>query len=255
MSEEKNRINIRELKDYQIALLGLIIALGAVFSAFIFSHAVVSYQKLQNQALTVTGSASQNVTSDQAVWKAYYEVRSKDLKSGYSKINTDKNNVKAFLIEKGMKEADIKFTPVSSYAVYKKLPNGYDSNEIDGYRLSQNVQVSSSDVESITKISQDSIKLIEKNVELTSNTVDYYVSNLDELKIKMLAEATKDAKQRAKSMIESTGGHIGAMNSAKMGVFQIVAKDSTDVSDYGIYNTTAKDKKINAVVNATFTIK
>ncbi len=56
-------------------------------------------------------------------------------------------------------------------------------------------------------------------------------------------------------MVKSTGGHIGVMNSAKMGVFQIVPENSTEVSDYGIYNTSAINKKINAVVNATFTIK
>lgn len=247
--------DIKEIKDYQIVLLGLLIAIGAIISTFLLSHAVVSYQKLQNQALSVTGSATQDIKSDLAVWKAFYEVRSKDLKSGYAKINADKNNVKAFLIASGMKEEDIKFTPVSSYPVYKKMYNGYDSNEVDGYRLSQNVQVSSNNVDAVTKISEDVAKLVDKNIELTSNTVDYYVSNLNELKIKMLAEATKDAKQRAESMVKSTGGHIGVMNSAKMGVFQIVAKDSTDVSDYGIYNTSAIDKKINAVVNATFTIK
>ena len=247
--------DIREIKDYQIVLLGIIIALGAVLSTFILSHAVVSYQKLQNQTLTVRGSASQEIKSDIAVWKAYYEVRSKDLKSGYDKINADKIAVKEFLTTNGMKEEDIRFTPVSSYPVYKKLSNGYDSNDVDGYRLSQNVEVSSKDVETVTKISQDVVKLVDKNVEVTSNTVEYFVSNLDELKIQMLAAATKDAKQRAQSMAKSTGGHIGAMSSAKMGVFQIVAKDSTDVSDYGIYNTNAKDKKINAVVNATFTIK
>ena len=247
--------DIKEIKDYQIILLGLIIAIGAIISTFLLSHAVVSYQKLQNQTISVTGSASQDITSDLAVWKAYYEVRSKDLKSGYAKINTDRNNVKAFLVESGMKEEDIKFTPVSSYTVYKKLSNGYNSNEVDGYCLSQNVKVSSNNVEAVTKISEDVSKLINKNIELTSNTLDYYVSNMNELKIKMLAEATKDAKQRAESMVKSTGGHIGVMNSAKMGVFQIVAKDSTDVSDYGIYNTSAIDKKINAVVNATFTIK
>lgn len=124
-----------------------------------------------------------------------------------------------------MKEEDIKFTPVSSYPVYKKLSNGYDSNDVDGYRLSQNVQVSNSDVDKVTKISQDVVKLVDKNVEITSNTVDYFVSNLDQLKIEMLAQATKDAKQRAESMVKSTGSHIGVMNSAKMGVFQIVAKD------------------------------
>ncbi|MBS4759240.1 MAG: SIMPL domain-containing protein [Clostridium sp.] len=247
--------DIREIKDYQIVLLGLIIALGAVLSTFILSHAVISYQKLNKQALSVTGSASRNVKSDLAVWKAYYEVRSKDLKSGYAKINADKQSVKEFLLSNGLKEEDIKFTPVSSYPFYKKLSNGYDSNDVDGYRLSQNVEVSSKDVDNLTKISQDAIKLVDKNVELSSNTVEYYVSNLDELKVQILADATKDAKERAKSMVQSTGGHIGVMNSAKMGVFQIVAENSTDVSDYGIYNTNAINKKINAVVNATFTIK
>lgn len=247
--------NLREIKDYQIIVLGLIIALGTVFSTFVISHAVISYQKLNKQALTVTGSASRSLKSDLAVLKIFYEVRNKDLKLGYAKINTDKNSVKEFLVSNGIKEEDIKFMPASSYPVYKKLSNGYDSNEVEGYRLSQSVELSSSDVEKAAKISQDIFKLVDKNVEITSNTVDYFVSNLDELKIEMLAQATKDAKARAQSMVKSTGGRIGVMNSAKMGVFQIVADNSTDVSDYGIYNTSAVNKKINAVVNASFTIK
>ena len=247
--------NIREIKDYQILLLGIVIAIGAMLSTFIFSHAVVAYQKLQNHALTVTGSASKDISSDVAVWKGYYSIRSKDLKSGYDKIDANKAYIKKYLIDKGVKEADIKFSTVSSYPVYKKLANGYDSSVIECYNVSQNVEATSSDVDGITNISQDVGKLVANNIEITSNQVEYYVSNLDELKVEMLAAATKDAKQRAKSMVESTGGHIGPMTSAKMGVFQIVAKNSTDVSDYGIYNTNAKDKKINAVVNATFTIK
>lgn len=247
--------DIKEIKDYQIIVLGIFIALGVLLSTIVLSNAVISYQKLNKQALSVTGSASRNVKSDLAVWKAYYQVRSKDLKSGYAKIDQDKKAVTDFLVANGMKENDIKFTPVSSYPVYKKLSNGYDSNDVDGYRLSQNVELSSKDVDAVTKLSQDVSKLVDKNVELSSNMVEYYVSNLDELKVQILADATKDAKQRAESMVKSTGGHIGVMNSAKMGVFQIVAENSTDVSDYGIYNTNAINKKINAVVNATFTIK
>ncbi len=247
--------DLREIKDYQIVILGLIIAFGAILSTFIFSHAVVAYQKLQNHTITVTGSASKDIISDVAVWKGYYSVRCKDLKSGYAQIEANKKAVKEYLIAGGMKGEDIKFTPVSSFPLYKKLSNGYESNEIDGYNISQNVEVSSSNVESITNLSQNAGSLINKNVILSSNMIEYYVSNLDDLKVEMLAKATKDAKQRAKSMVESTGGHIGAMTSAKMGVFQIVAKNSTDVSDYGIYNTNAKDKKINAVVNVTFTIR
>ena len=247
--------DIREVKDYQIIILGLLIALGAIISTYVLSNAVISYQKMNTQALSVTGSASQEIKSDLAVWTLSYEVRSKDLKSGYAKINSDKKQMIDFLAANGLGEDSYKFTPVASYAVYKRLPNGYDTNDVDGYRLSQNVEVTSNDVDKLTKLSEGTSQLVDKNIEVFSNRVDYYVSNLDELKIKMLAEATKDAKERAKSMVQSTGGRIGVMNSAKMGVFQIVPVNSTDVSDYGINDTQSIEKKVIAVVNATFTIK
>ena len=111
--------DIREIKDYQIVLLGIIIAIGAIISTYIFSHAIVAYQKLNNQTLSVTGSASQNVKSDLAVWKAYYETRSKNLKSGYSKINADKKNITDFLIANGIKQENIKLTELQSLLLAK----------------------------------------------------------------------------------------------------------------------------------------
>ena len=99
--------DIKEIKDYQIILLGVFIALGALLSTIVLSNAVISYQKLNKQALSVTGSASRNVKSDLAVWKAYYQVRSKDLKSGYAKIDQDKKAVTDFLVANGMNEKDI----------------------------------------------------------------------------------------------------------------------------------------------------
>ena len=71
----------------------------------------------------------------------------------------------------------------------------------------------------------------------------------------MVGEATKNAKERAQSMVKSTGDKIGSLNSAKTGVFQIVPKESTDVSDYGINDTSSIQKKVVAVVSATFTVK
>lgn len=246
---------IQGLKEYQVALLGLFIALGVILSTFIFSHAVIAFQKLNTQALTVTGSASKNVTSDKGMWRAYYQTRNADLKSAYATMNQNSKTIKEFLIANGINEKDIKFSPVNSYAIYQRTPNGYETNKVDGYRLSQNVEVSSDDINQITDISKKVSELVEKNVEITSNSAQYFVSNLDELKVEVLADATKNAKDRAESMVKSTNGHIGVMNSAKMGVFQIVPVNSTEVSDYGINDTQSIEKKVIAVVNATFTIK
>lgn len=246
---------LQELKDYQIGLLGLILAIGLIFSTFIISNAVIAFQKLNTQTLTVTGSASRNVTSDRGMWKAYYETRDANLKSAYATMTQNSNTVKEFLIANGIKEENITFSPVNSYAIYQRTPAGYETNKVEGYRLSQNVEVSSDDINKITDISKKVSELVEKNVEITSNSTQYFVSNQDELKVEVLADATKNAKDRAQSMVKSTNGHIGFMNSAKMGVFQIVPINSTDVSDYGINDTQSIEKKVIAVVNATFSVK
>ena len=71
----------------------------------------------------------------------------------------------------------------------------------------------------------------------------------------MVGEASKNAKLRAESMVAGTNGKIGVMNSARMGVFQIVPVDSTEVNDYGINDTSSIEKKVVATVTATFTVR
>ena len=56
-------------------------------------------------------------------------------------------------------------------------------------------------------------------------------------------------------MIKGTNGKIGVMTNAKMGVFQIVPIDSTEVNDYGINDTSSIEKRVVATVSATFTVK
>ena len=70
----------------------------------------------------------------------------------------------------------------------------------------------------------------------------------------MLGEAAKDAKVRAEKIAASTGNSIGAVRSARMGVMQITAADSTEVSDAGISDTSSIDKDVTAVVNVSFAV-
>ena len=39
-----------------------------------------------------------------------------------------------------------------------------------------------------------------------------------------------------------------------VGVFQVTSPNSTDVSDYGVYDTSTREKDVTAVVNATFAL-
>lgn len=242
------------VKDYQVVLVGLLIAAGAVISTTILAKSVVEFQKLQNQTIRVTGSASQNVTSDFATLSLRVTARTPDMKSGYAKLETDTREIKAFFLASGLNENDIEVGPIDSYEYYRR--NGaYSSNEIEGYNLSQWIKVSSKDIQKIKEVSTKIDTLINKGVVISNNNVQYFVSNLDDIKVKMVGEATKNAKARAESMVAGTDSKIGTMNSAKMGVFQIVPVNSTEVSDYGINDTSSIEKKVISTVNVTFNVK
>ena len=243
------------IKDYQVVLLGIIISLGCVFSTYILSNAVVDFQKIQTQTIRVTGSASQQVVSDSASWTINFRTRRSTLKEGYAKLASDAKLISKFFIDNGFKNEDISFDSINNYENYGRLPNGTMSNNVESYTVYQSVTVKSNDIEKITKVSKIVDELVNQNINLNAESVRYFVSNLDDIKIKMVGEATKNAKQRAESMVSGTNGKIGTMNSAKMGVFQIVPVNSTDVSDYGINDTSSIEKKVVATVNATFNVK
>jgi uncharacterized protein len=60
---------------------------------------------------------------------------------------------------------------------------------------------------------------------------------------------------RARALVETTGGRIGRLRSVDVGVFQVTAPNSTQVSDYGVYDTSTLDKDVIAVVNASFALR
>ena len=70
----------------------------------------------------------------------------------------------------------------------------------------------------------------------------------------MLAEATKNAKERAQGIAQAGGSKVGTIVALSSGVFQVTAKNSVDVDNAGAYDTTTIDKKITATVKADFSL-
>jgi uncharacterized protein len=77
---------------------------------------------------------------------------------------------------------------------------------------------------------------------------------LPSLRPSLLAEATRDAQQRARVLTGATGAHLGKLRAVNVGVFQVTSPNSTQVSDLGTYDTTTLQKDVTAVVNVTFAL-
>ena len=97
--------------------------------------------------------------------------------------------------------------------------------------------------------------LANKGVQLQTVSVDFFYNKLADIRAEMLAEASKNAKERAEAIAESTGNKIGSVKDASQGVFQVTQRNSTEVSDYGNYDTSTIEKKITAIVRASFEVK
>ena len=230
---------------------GVALALGLVMSSVIFGW-FYSNAKKGDEAITVTGSAKRRIKSDLVVWNAGVSVQSGQLNGAYQQIAADIPRIKQYLIGKGIAEAQMTVSSISTTTLHARDSNGVETSEITGYTLAQSIEVRSSEVEKIAQIAREATELINQGILIESNAPQYYYTKIGDLKIEMLGEAAKDAKTRAEQIAASTGNSIGVVRSARMGVLQITPADSTEVSDSGMYDTSTIDKDMTAVVNISF---
>lgn len=240
---------LEKIEKFQLTILAVILMFGLIIATKIVAGA------LPNDGITVTGSASKIVKSDNASLSFNIVTKQKTRRLAYEKTQKQLPVVIAYIKSQGFEDKDIETKTTNGYNTYKMLPNGNSSNEVDYYNLYQPVTVSSTDVDKIKKLSLDITSLMDKGIEVEVCSPEYYYSKISELKVELLNEATKDAKQRASAMLKATRNRTGKIQSVKMGVFQITSANSTNVSDSGIYDTESINKKITAVANVVFKIK
>lgn len=245
---------IKVLRSTQIIILGICFVFATIISTIIFSQGLYKIKKFSSEVIKVTGSAEKAITSDLIVWTASFGRRDTSMIAAFTALKVDLKTVKDYLISSGIKGEEIIISPVSTSVLYKKNEKGNDTNDIEAYVLTQDVEVKSTEVMKVTDISRQSTQLIEQGVGFISSAPQYFYTKLAQLKLEMIKEATENAKLRAQQMAHATGNKIGTMRSAKMGVFQITPVNSYDVSDWGMNDTTSLEKKVNAVVNAEFSI-
>jgi uncharacterized protein len=240
-------------RNNQLLNIGTALALGLIISSGIFGWAYSSAKK-GDEAITVTGSAKRRITSDLVVWSANVSAQSPALTDAYKQLSGSVPRIKQYLLSKGIPEEQMTVSSITTVQQKGRDSEGNETSQIIGYSLSQGITVRSNDVAKIGQIAREATELIDQGILIESSAPQYYYTQIGDLKIEMLGEAAKDAKERADRIASSTGSSIGSIRSAKMGVLQITAADSTDVSDYGVYDTSTIEKDMTAVVNVSFAV-
>lgn len=235
-------------------IVAIILVIGAIASSIILINGVVKVKSSQTNII-VTGSAKQQITSDLIVWTGSFNTQATQLQDAYTKLETSRNKVAAYLEKQGIAEDAFEFSSISTSINYIMNDYGVYTNLVDNYSLSQTVKISSTEIDKITEISRNATELLHEDVAFTSDLPQYFYTKLADLKVTMLAEATKDAKKRAEMIAENAGNKLGDLKYADMGVMQITPLYSNEIADYGINDTSSLEKEITAVVHCQFEIK
>jgi uncharacterized protein len=231
----------------------VILALGMILSSVLLSKFFVRIR--HEQAITVKGYAQQDVVSDVGKFACTCTARGSSLKEAYDKLMASRNAVMGYLKGVGFRDAELVPGTINSWKILKRDAQGKETNEIEYYDVSQTVDVMSGNVTLIRGASTGITDLIKDGIDISSSAPAFYVSDLKDTKLGLLAKATADGYQRALALAENSRGKVGALMSAQQGVFQITERNSTDTSGYGEYDTSTIEKTAKAIVTLEYSIE
>ena len=234
----------------------IIFSVAIVLAAWFLGNAYVSRAN-PDGVISVTGSGSENFTSDLIVWEGQFSRVSPNLEQAYKELNLDKETVRKYLLDKGIKQENIVFNSVQTNEQREnQYQNGnYVGSIFKGYELVQSVKIESNDVELIESVSREITELLNKGVQFNSTPPRYYYTKIADLKIEMISKATEDARLRAEKIAQNSGGKLGDLKNANMGVFQITGQNSgEDYSWSGVYNTADKKKTASITMRLDYEI-
>ncbi|MFC0345245.1 SIMPL domain-containing protein [Epilithonimonas hispanica] len=234
-----------------------IAALGFIIAAALLGNAVKNRNKSEN-TVSVTGLGSKTFTSDLISWSGSFSKNSFELKAAYDALAVDRQVISQYLKSKGVKENEMVFSAVDiqkQFRNYTDSNGNYQQGEFAGYNLTQNVSIKSKEVAKIENISRNITEIINRGIEFTSSSPQYFYTKLSDVKQEMIANATKDAKERAEKIADNAGSSLGNLKKATMGVIQITAPNSNEDYSYGgTYNTTSKEKEASITIKLEYEV-
>lgn len=239
-----------------VASLALVVSL--VTSAWVVSRAYLQRGEQpfrQNRTMDVTGSARSRIRSDLSLWKIRISGEGKTIEEAYQKLDAAEKGVRAFLAEKGFPDAAVQAGAIDTETHYKPDTKGRSTREVLSVELTRAFRIESADVEKTASAAGEVTELLKTGVHIESRSPEFYYTKLADLKIRMMGEATANARERAATIAEKSGCRLGAVREANAGVLQITAPWSTETSSGGVHDTSTIDKDVTSVVHVTFQIE
>ena len=231
------------------------LAFGFALGGFFIGNGV--YKSLARRTVTVKGLAEMDVVADTAVWNIKFNRVGGDLTRVQASIDDDIKKTREFLVNNGFQDNEIqnlRITVRDKFAGYSDAQRkGEDSG--DRYVIETGVMVRSNSVNLVDNVSRKMGELVRQGVTVTEDyTGPIYVFNgLNDIKIKMIEMATKNATSAGEQFAKDSGAKLGKIQSANQGLFTITARDQTDA--WSDNEKQSINKRVRVVTTITFYLR
>ncbi len=233
-----------------------IIGLAIVIAAALVGRAY-TYKYRSQQTIVVTGLGETEFSSDKIVWTATLTAEAETAAAGYAKVEQNKRKVQEYLLSKGIPAEAVIFEFVNAEKQFTTIyqDGKWAGQRFAGYELRQRFTVESKEVEKVEVVSREISSLIAQGVAIEAYAPDYYYTKLDDVKMGLIETASADARLRAEKIASNAGAKLGAVKSARMGVFQITGANSNEeFSAGGSFNTSSRQKKARITMRIEYRV-
>ena len=237
------------MRDRLPLLIGLsFLSLAIFFGALAVGRGIRA--RNGGDVITVTGSAKQRITSDYVIWDISVSAQADTPPAAANQLAAWAKAVQTFLTAHGVESSELTVQPPQVSTL-----TANNSQKVVAFVVTRNYEVRSARVSAIAAVADASGTLVSENVPIQAQPLQYVFTKLPALRPTLLAAAIRDAEHRGSVLLSATGSKIGKLRGVDVGVFQVTSPNSTQVSDYGVYDTSTLQKDVTAVVNVTFSLQ
>ena len=233
----------------------VILAFGVALGGFFIGNGI--YKSMARRTVTVKGLAEMDVVADTAIWNIKFNRVGGDLATVQNSIDEDVKKTRSFLTENGFKDGEIQNLRVQvrdKFAGYSDAERR-DQQSNDRYVIETGVMVRSQSVNLIDSVSRKMGDLVRQGVTVTEDYAGpiYVFNGLNDIKIKMIEMATKNATAAGEQFAKDANARLGKIQSANQGVFSVSARDQVDA--WSDNEKQSINKRVRVVTTITFYLR
>ena len=187
--------------------------------------------RMADRSLTVKGLAEQDVKSDFAIWPLVFRRGGNEFGEVQKALAGDREQVIAFLQKQGFSKDEIVVHPLQVRDLYARE---WGSERVPlRYNGQGQVTVKSARVDAVAVASGQVDPLIQAGIQLVVDEgmggPRFQLRRFNEVKPKLLEEATRNAREQAAKFAADAGAALGSLKNANQGVISVLDDDGRGI--------------------------